>query len=76
MATFEVTRSTYPTTEDEGKVLGTVHFARIPESTDEKITAGTGAFQEAFEDGSLVTFRDALRLPGTILQLVGSVPQQ
>jgi len=75
MAIFEVTRSTYPDAEDQGKVLGTVHFARIPESLDEKITAATGAFQQAFEDGSLVTLRHALRLPDTIVQLIGRVPE-
>lgn len=70
MVIFEVTRCTYPAAEDQGAVLGTVHFARIP-SMDEKITAATGICRPGFEDGSLVTFRDAVRLPGTIVQLIG-----
>jgi hypothetical protein len=69
MAIFAATRSTYPNAEDQGKVLGTVHFAGVPESMDEKITDATGIRRQPFEEGTLVTFRDALALPDTILQI-------
>ena len=75
MAIFEVTRSTYPNAGDQGNVLGTVRFARVPESMDERITAATGACQQAFEEGSLVTFGDAVRLPGSSLQLIEGEPE-
>ena len=71
-AILEATRSRYPNAEDQSKVHGTVHFARVPESMDEKITAATGTCQQAFEEGSLVTFGDAVRLPGSIVQLIES----
>ena len=76
MAIFEVTLSTYPDAEDQGRVLGTVALARMPASMDEKVTAATGECQQAFADGSLVTFGHAVRLPGTIVQLVGPLPEE
>jgi hypothetical protein len=70
MAIFEVSRSAYPNAIDQGRVLGTLHFEGVPESLDERITSATGELQEPFEAGSLVTLRDAIALPDSIVQLV------
>lgn len=35
--------------ENPGQVLGTIHFARFPESSEEKVTDATGDFKEDFE---------------------------
>lgn len=70
MATFEVSRSSYPDAADQGRVLGTLQFSSVPESLDERITSATGELQEPFEAGSLVTLRDAIALPDSIVQLV------
>lgn len=70
MAIFEVVRSSYPNAEDQGKVLGTLHFAEVSESLEDKITGATVEFKRDFESGILVTLCDALALPDTIVQLV------